>query len=277
MLSFISNKRGRNLFYEGFLYKINKTTISKVYFICADKSCWTKLATNCNFTAILSPPHPEHSHEAPSELIEERQFREQVLASIENDPTKRLKDVYDAEIQQTEEETVPNYYNIRTTMSRKRAKTLPPVPKNLHDVSVEGIWANTSSGQPFLLHQDTGFSIFCTHTALRYLVKSPVIICDGTFKCAPTPFTQIYVFFAIIEQHKVPIMWALLGGKTQQHYELLVLILQAKCLERFQTVLFLILKQVSLQQSSYDYRRHSTLAVSFISLKVYIAKCSHWG
>ena len=83
------------------------------------------MALNSNCTFVINPPKPEHSHDAPSQKVEETQFPENVLQSVEINPTKKLKDIYDEKLQGSTSDYIPIYNTIRPSMSKLRTKILP--------------------------------------------------------------------------------------------------------------------------------------------------------
>ena len=60
-----------------------------------------------------------------------------------------------------------------------------------------------------------------------------IIFCDGIFRTSRDPFVQCFCIHALIQQYKIPIAWAFLGGETEQHYGIMFLILRVKALEKF--------------------------------------------
>ena len=64
MLEILQGKRGRLIYHESLLYKINKKTKQKIY-LENNRRCGTKMIVDSNITNILSPPtlhsHPEES------------------------------------------------------------------------------------------------------------------------------------------------------------------------------------------------------------------------
>ena len=149
MIRFISNKRGKSLLYQGFLFKKNKSKPEIIYFKCSNFNCPTRLALDGSCSFVINPPKPEHSHEPPYQKIQAAEFRDKVLRSVENNPTRKLKDIYDEELQGSTSDFVPLYTSIRPTLSKKRAKTLPPVPKMIHDVDIKDDWAKTVASSYF--------------------------------------------------------------------------------------------------------------------------------
>ena len=67
---------------------------------------------------------------------------------------------------------------------------LPPLSRRLQEVTLEGTWAETSQGKPFMLANDGNgqkIVVFSTDENLEKLSASEQIFMDGTFKVAP-PF-----------------------------------------------------------------------------------------
>ena len=96
----------------------------------------------------------------------------------------------------------------KANIEQNRAKALPPIPKVIQDVNIEDDWSKTFRSENFLVYQDTasGVVIFCTDTALNYLLKSKVSVCVGNFKTCPEPFVQIYCIHACIQDFKIPLV-----------------------------------------------------------------------
>ena len=110
---------------------------------------------------------------------------------------------------------------------------MPAVPKNFNEVDVQGSWALALNKKQFLLHQETGMLIFATDQGLEFLIRSKSILSDGTFKTAPPPFLQIYTLFGATTEWKIPVVWALLGSKTEEIYSKMFEILIIKGYEKF--------------------------------------------
>ena len=56
---------------------------------------------------------------------------------------------------------------------------------------------------------------FFNDIGLKFLVSSKKILADATLKTAPPPCYQVYVIFESSREWKIPVVWALLGGKMK--------------------------------------------------------------
>lgn len=95
-MSFISSNKGKPmLLKEGFIYKINKQTSTKIYWICKTKNCGASIHTdlNCNFMQS----NGTHNHLVEPEEIEIKRFREALKERVINETTPISK-IYDEEM-----------------------------------------------------------------------------------------------------------------------------------------------------------------------------------
>ena len=171
--TFIPGKRtGRNLLIDGYLFTKNKTT-SFNYFRCADSKCKSTLSMDSTMSVIVNQPGG-HNHPRPTEDINKEKFRRKVLVDVQNNPTAKLRNIYNNEVQITDTEEVipPPFDQIRKGLHNLRQKSLPPVPKKIEDVKIPDNWKNTSSGNRFLLAEEKGILLFCTDDGLKFLANS---------------------------------------------------------------------------------------------------------
>lgn len=116
---------------------------------------------------------------------------------------------------------------------RERRKKLPPNPKSLVDFDeLPMAYQRTLVDEKFLIY-DSGKSeegrviVFATQRNLQLLSKSRVWFLDGTFKVAPTIFTQVFTILGTRERRKnvgdievvpLPFVYALLSSKEETQY-----------------------------------------------------------
>ena len=72
-------------------------------------------------------------------------------------------------------------------------------------------------------------TFFDTKQGLEFLLRSNIVLSDGTFKTAPPPFQQIYTVFGSADEWKIPVIWGLLGERSQTIYELFFSVINEKC------------------------------------------------
>jgi hypothetical protein len=75
------------------------------------------------------------------------------------------------------------------------------------------------------------FVLFTTRTNLHALCAAETVLMDGTFKSCPQFFSQIYGIHGVTNGYYMPLVFVLLGDKSQNSYVYLLNQLLAKCRE----------------------------------------------
>lgn len=91
----VSNKGKRLLTKDGFIFKMNKRTSSKIYWLCKTKNCKAHIHTDLNDTFLLASG--EHNHLLDPEDHQVHQFRGMLKQRAINETTPIPK-IYDEEI-----------------------------------------------------------------------------------------------------------------------------------------------------------------------------------
>ena len=158
-----SREGSKVLIYHGFKYQRNKTEANRIRWRCWRKDCGTFLYTN-RFN-----------------INDDR-------ANIDENPTATVKRVYDALAVHEHRQAVnvpniiPTFDSVKSTMDRKRARLVPPIPANVDEVVVEDVWAQTWREENFLMDQNNmGILCFATESDLQKLATCNIIYVDGTF------------------------------------------------------------------------------------------------
>ena len=60
--------------------------------------------------------------------------------------------------------------------------------------------------------------MFVSDSSLETISKYQILLCDGTFKCYPRPFYQLYVIFVIYIGVPILLVFTFLDGKSARHY-----------------------------------------------------------
>lgn len=103
--------------------------------------------------------------------------------------TEELNKLRDNEWNDTTREVIERLptFNKQSQLFRARRKQIPPLPKTVADVRLEGKWSET--GQPVLLLDDTFHNnriiVYATPDNLQDFAASEMFFCDGTFYTCP--------------------------------------------------------------------------------------------
>lgn len=108
---------------------------------------------------------------------------------------------------------------MKNSLYKTRNVSYPSAPRTIDDVIIEGIWSKTLNGEPFVLHKST-YPIFGTLESIELLSKSnnDHLIFDGTFKCYPRPFYQLYSIHSETNELSTPKLYTLLLDKKSSTY-----------------------------------------------------------
>lgn len=115
---------------------------------------------------------------------------------------------------------------MKRTVQRRRASasTLPPVPNSLRGLRIEGTFATTEAGQPFLLHDNMvdghRVLIFSTQRNLQLLSECEHWYCDGTFKTVPLLFEQLYTVHGVQHSAVIPSAYILMEKRDTASYQM---------------------------------------------------------
>ena len=126
---------------------------------------------------------------------------------------------------------LPKLDSLKRTIQRQRVRqqAAPVQPATLEQLTLPEEYKQTSKGEQFLLYDSGPVSqrilIFGTQRNLEMLQLSSVWLADGTFKTAPSLFTQVYVIHALRggpdlmkDGHLLPSLFVLLPNKTEATY-----------------------------------------------------------
>ena len=226
-----SREGSKVLIYHGFKYQRNKTNANCIHWCCWRKDCGTFLRTNRlnindDRANIVVETEGEHMHDSDAEMIKLDRCKENLRLEIDENPTAIVKRVYDALAVHEHRQAVnvpniiPTFDSVKSTMDRKRARLVPPIPANVGEDIVEDVWAQTwREENNFLMDQNNmGILCFATESDLQKLATCNIIYVDGTFKSTPRPYRQIFTIHGMYLEHCAHFFTRLLTGKTIPHY-----------------------------------------------------------
>ena len=117
--------------------------------------------------------------------------------------------------------SLPTFSNVRTSLQRSRATIRPKLPACLSELTIEGEWTLTCSGQQFLQIDDgreDRIVGFFTDDTLKILCESRIVLMDGTFRVVPDIFSQLYTIHGEFLGQIMPLCYLLLPKKDRETY-----------------------------------------------------------
>ncbi|KAL8597954.1 hypothetical protein ACOMHN_063850 [Nucella lapillus] len=97
---------------------------------------------------------------------------------------------------------------------------MPPVPRTVRDININGAWGETWEQQRFLLHMDADLEIavFATDENIETLQRCQLLFIDATFRCCPRPYKQMFTILGQFQGHVVPLVYALMTRRGIGQY-----------------------------------------------------------
>ena len=109
--------------------------------------------------------------------------------AVREDATIAMKRVYNKVARAMnrgggDREHIPEFNRIRTSMTRTRLEHVPVFPHTVDDITIEGTWRESWSGDNFFLHQDNDWGILV-------LTTDENLICLQR-RTVPSPYRQYF-------------------------------------------------------------------------------------
>lgn len=113
--------------------------------------------------------------------------------------------------------------SIAQSLYRERRKVYPVLPKTRQELhqTLNSMTTSTTKGEDFILENnpETGLVVLSCTTNLEFLTSNAEeIYIDGTFKCCPKFFYQLYTIHGLCNGHYIPLVYALLPGQSEEIY-----------------------------------------------------------
>ncbi|CAF1377342.1 unnamed protein product [Rotaria magnacalcarata] len=239
-LYFIDSNKGQPLLVMNqHVYKCNKKTPSKKYWVCLVRSCGVFVHTDAN-NEYLYGGKTDHSHPPNPEYVQIKQTREKVKKRAVKE-LMSIGKIYDEEMAVTTMNAVavaifPTVHEIYPAAVKNRRKLIPPVPdSSFFDIPDE--FKITMNKERFLFMDESRVRrerllIFASDAQLDLLFNSSTIYMDGTFKKTPSGFAQIYIIHIVHFDIRVPCMFGLLANKKASTYKQVFIELKNTAIKR---------------------------------------------
>lgn len=119
---------------------------------------------------------------------------------------------------------LPLISNLTRIVQNIRQKKIDafPICKSLENLVIPEEFTVTNKNKKFLFHNigdsKDKFLMFTTKKNIRFLRKCKLWQADGTFKCVPTLFCQLYTIHGFHENKTIPLVFFLLPNKQKKIY-----------------------------------------------------------
>ena len=242
MITVFKSTRGKDkIGYNGYGYRLDKTSLNSINWRCDVAKCKGRLTTEIDYRSSRRNPIEtgEHSHAPnPAKIAAAAAVCAAKENSVSNPDVPPRRVISSTMINLSDEAltALPPRRNLRRTLQRKRtsSEAFPAKPKShdfqipdqFHYISIDG------RQERFLLYDsydpnddendtnDGRVVIFATDEMLRVLQRNRNWMADGTFKVSPNFFLQLYTVHAILgKDHVIPCIYALLTAKTRVLYD----------------------------------------------------------
>ena len=226
-----SNKERYKLIEGGFVYDRQRIIGDTTHWQCERRGL-CKARVHTNGMAIVKRTG-EHLHESDEQQVECIALKAGVKrkARDTNDTTHHI--IGDSLDTATESTVIklPKLDSLKRTIIRERQTidAAPVQPESLDELVIPSEYQMTAKGENFLLY-DSGpntqrMIIFGTQRNVEMLNASHIWLADGTFKTAPSLFSQVYTIHGLRggpnplqDGHLLPSLFVLLPNKTESTY-----------------------------------------------------------
>ena len=219
VLEFVKSQRGKpKLKHEGYLYCLLREKDGLKTWRCEKRQC-KPIATTFEENVFTTR---EHLHEPDMKYSEQLKVLEKMKEKAANSNEQPRKIVQDTTATITSDCAValPKYKSLARSIQRQRGwgNNLT----TLKDMAIPSELQLTVRGENFLAYDsgsdDRETFIFSTEQNLDLLESTPQWHADGTFKCCPALFYQLYTVHGVLNGHTIPLVYMLLKRKTKKLY-----------------------------------------------------------
>ncbi|XP_043267660.1 uncharacterized protein [Venturia canescens] len=227
-LEFVKSEKGQiRLLLNGFLYHKDS------YYMNTDSTYWRCIhqrEKHCTGRVITSQDKivkiVDHNHSAEASFIVKEKVVENLKHSALNTTLSSHKLISNvaADMSDSVIALMPSTSSLKRTLRniRHENENHPSNPLHRKDFILPQYFCETEKKADFLLYDkgavENRMLIFGTQENLQLLASAEHWYADGTFDSCPSIFAQLYTIHANIENRIVPLVYALLPGKSEVVY-----------------------------------------------------------
>jgi hypothetical protein len=229
----LRSQRGNDIYRDeyNFTYTLNGKSKDgkKLYWTCTrKKTCKSRVHTVDGSVVFRSDIH---THAANASETAAKSVVCNMVESVQSGHESTRNVIRDA-VQNCSENTMAALPSRRTLArriqrARRKLNPTPPLPVQRNGFDIPDQYTKTISGFRFL-QCDSGrddndrILIFASDENLDLLARHRHWFADGTFKCSPAMFYQVFTIHVYIGGSILPLVYALLPDKTQVTYQRLL-------------------------------------------------------
>ena len=150
----------------------------------------------------------------------------QIKGAIFQDSTRPIRRLFNDAVHQQpaidsdEDDFLPEFHSIRSSLARKRQQLYPAIPRRVRDIKIRGQWKKNWQGQELICHQDRrwGLVIMMSSRCASYVQNCQDLYVDGTFKTCPKPFVQVITVHGRCHGRVLPFAFVMLKSKEVALY-----------------------------------------------------------
>ncbi|KII61887.1 hypothetical protein RF11_14163 [Thelohanellus kitauei] len=226
-MDIIKSQKGKEqILCGGFRYRRDKLNQDgSSLWRCVKSECLGRLKKKTDGTVQITS---EHEHAPDTAKNESEKIKADIRERAKYGVEKPRQIIVNSSVGVTLEAAnfLPSYIASQRTIERKRKR--PDVnnsrPNTVQEIILPEELKLTTRSQNFLLwdsgNEDTNrMFMFGTSNNLQLLENNPHWFMDGTFKIAPEIFLQVFTIHALVNNRVIPLIYVLMGKKTQADYE----------------------------------------------------------
>ncbi|QQP42000.1 Putative LOC100898192, partial [Caligus rogercresseyi] len=227
-----SNRGGSKLVDDlNYLYRLNGKCGEKTYWACDISECRARIHSIMEGNEPIVVKTVGYHHHASQPFKPKSLETKQAIKSLALNSQASSRDII-AQASSNLDDSTLAFLPSAATLSRRirdwrqKENRAPPIPMGRSGYSIPNEFRTLSNGEEFLLF-DSGMEdpnrllIFGTQDGLKDLETNGNWACDGTFRSSPNIYYQMFTLHVIINNTSIPRIFALLPGKSQNHYEML--------------------------------------------------------
>ncbi|KAK3757730.1 hypothetical protein RRG08_010888 [Elysia crispata] len=220
---------------EGFKFILNRKNSATISWKCANwkEKCPARCLTDHSLTTIFDLKSDHNHTQPPCHSIAKQDLQNRCKKRSLHNTDERPAKVIIQELQADKVDIVPREYSsIRKAIYIARRSVKPKLPRDIDEtihVLEEG---NFDKPDDFTYATKNKVVMMTFEKNYQYFTNDSPLFGDGTFKCSPQFFFQLYIFHVERLGYYMPMFYFLLPNKKQETYEVMLGLLIDECQKR---------------------------------------------